>query len=98
MKINLVKLTLSQLLLQGTHLGYTRKFLHRQVKPYLLGFKGDFTFFNLQFVHLQLRLALHAVIKTVSLRQKILVVNHSEYMGNLLPILLIKRCFLVEGP
>lgn len=98
MKLNLVKLTLNQLLLQGIHLGYTKNFLHRQVKPYLLGFKGSFTVFNLKFVHLQFRLTLHAVIKIVSLRQKVLVVNHSEYMGNLLPILLIKRCFLLEGP
>ena len=98
MKLNLVKLTLNQLLLQGAHLGYTKNFLHRQVKPYLLGLKGEFTLFNLKFVHLQFRLSLHAVIKMVSLRQKILIVNHSEYMGTLLPLLLMKRCFLAEGP
>ena len=98
MKLNIIKLTIDQLLVSGTHLGYIKKFLNRQLKPYLLGFKGPFNIFNIKYIHLQLRLLMHLIINVISLRQKILIVNHYKEIGNLLPFLTIKRSFFLEGP
>lgn len=97
MKLNIIKLTLTQLLLYGTHMGYIRKFLNRDLKPYLLGFKGKFDIFNLKYTYLQLKLLLHVVINMVSLRQKLLIVNNQPEMGTLLPLINFKRCFFVDG-
>lgn len=98
MKLNIIKLTLNQLLGSGIQLGYIRKFLNRQLKPYLLGFKGPFNIFNLKYVHLQVRLLMHLIISVISIRQKILIVNHYKEIGNLLPFLQVKRSFYLEGP
>ena len=97
MKLNIIKLTLTQLLLYGLHMGYIRKFLNRHIKPYLLGFKGDFDIFNLKYAYLQLKLLLHLVVNIVSLRQKLLIVNNHPEMGSLLPLVNFKRCFFVDG-
>ena len=98
MKLNIIKLTLNQLLLYGVHMGYIRKFLNRHIKPYLLGFKGKFDIFNLKYTHLQLKLLLHLIVNVISLRQKILIVNNYPEMGSLLPLVNFKRCFFLDGP
>jgi ribosomal protein S2 len=97
MKLNLIKLTLNQLLQSGAHLGQPHRFLHRQIKPYLLGFKSKFSILNMKYTQLQLKLLLHIIINTVSLRQKVLVVNHYKEIGSFLPLLKLKRCFITEG-
>ena len=98
MKFNIIKLTINQLLISGIHLGYSKKFLNRQLKPYLAGFKGPFNIFNLKYIHLQLRLLMHLIINVVSVRQKILVVNHYQEIGSLQPFFKVKRSFLLQGP
>lgn len=97
MQLNLIKLTLNQLLQSGAHLGYTRRFLKGQVKPYLLGFKGELNIFNLKYVQNQLKTLLYIILNLVSSRLKILVVNHYPEMAILKPLLVLKRCFLLEG-
>ena len=97
MRFNLIKLTLTQLLQYGIHVGHPKTFSHRQLKPYLAGFKGKFTIFNLKHSKLQLKLICHAVTSLISLRQKILTVNHYSEMGNQLPLLNYRRIFFLEG-
>ena len=97
MKLNIIKLTLTQLLKYGAHLGYVRQFLNGQVKPYLLGFKGELNIFNLKYVQNQLKTLLQTLLNLIACRLKILVVNHYKESVVLQPFLSLKRCFILEG-
>lgn len=96
MTSNIVKLTLQQLLTYGVHLGYFKNFLHRDLKPYLLGFKGVIHIFNLKHIRLQLRLILQLVVNVVALRQYILLVNHEQAV-NIDRLPLVRRLQSVDG-
>ena len=54
MKLNLVKITIHELLRYGIHIGYSKQYLNSQIKPYLVGFRGQFNIFNLKPVKYQL--------------------------------------------
>lgn len=97
MQFNLIKITIQELLRYGLHIGYSRQYLNSQIKPYLVGFRGDFNIFNLKPVKYQLKALLHLITNLSSYRHSILVVNHYKEALSLNPILRTKRCFLVEG-
>ena len=52
MKLNLIKITIQYLLRYGIHIGYSKRYLNSQIKPYLVGFKGQFNIFNLTYFNL----------------------------------------------
>lgn len=96
MKINIIQLSLQQLLHYGIHIGSHRRQLHRDLKAYLLGFKNGINIFNPQFMHMQLRLLSHIIINVLSRRQKILIVNQESTAATLTKIN-PKRLFLIDG-
>jgi ribosomal protein S2 len=98
MKINLIKLTLNQLLISGTHLGDIKKLLNGKMKSYLLGFKGKLNIFDIKYSHLQLKMVLYSISNLVALRQQILLINH-HYDSMKLPTMsgIQKFCFFLEG-
>lgn len=96
-QFNLIKITLQQLVKYGAHQGYLRCYLNGQLKPYFLGFKGQIIFFNLLYAAIQFKFISIIISELVSLRHKILLVNHYQEEFNLLKSMWIKRCFLLEG-
>ena len=97
MKLNLVKITITELLRYGVHIGYNKQYLNTQIKPYLVGFRGQFNIFNLKPIKYQLKNLLGLVTTLASRRQSLLIINHykeSLYLSNTFKI---KRCFIVEG-
>jgi len=79
--LNITKITIKRLLLRGLHVGQEKRFLHRTLKPYLLGLKGGFTYFHPRHLRLQLKLMLHAVYNLTALRQRVFLVNHYDELG-----------------
>lgn len=79
--LNITKITVERLLLRGLHVGQEKRFLHRSLKPYLLGLKGGFTYFHPRYLQLQLKLMLHAVYNLTALRQRIFITNHYDEFG-----------------
>lgn len=98
MKLNLVKITTQELLRYGIHIGYNKQYLNSQIKPYLVGFRGQFNIFNLKPVKYQLKALLYLITNLSSWRQSILVVNHYKESLSLRKCLIkSKRGYLVEG-
>ena len=94
---NVIKITLSQLFSYGVHIGYLKKFLSGQVQPYLFGKKNNFVFFNIKYAYSQWKLVLHIIFNLISLRQKILIVNHFHEVIDLSVFLTVKRCYILNG-
>jgi len=97
MELNVVKLTIKQMLKYGVHMGYSKRYLNSQIKPYLLGFKNQFNIFNLKPVKYQLKSVVYLITEIIAKRQSILIVNHYKEALSLKNLLTLKRCFLLEG-
>ena len=98
MKLNLVKITIHELLRYGIHIGYSKQYLNSQIKPYLVGFRGQFNIFNLKPVKYQFKALLHFITNIASWRQSLLMINHYKESLSLYKVFKSqKRCYLVEG-
>ncbi len=97
MKLNLVKITIKELLRYGVHIGYSKQYLNTQIKPYLIGFRSQFNIFNLKPVKYQLKTLLYLITSLAVKRQSLLIVNHYKESLSLSNNFKIKRCFIVEG-
>ena len=97
MKLNLVKITITELLRYGVHIGYSKQYLNTQIKPYLVGFRGQFNIFNLKPIKYQLKNLLGLVTTLASNRQSLLIINHYKESLSLSNTFQIKRCFIIEG-
>ena len=97
MRLNLIKITIQELLKYGIHVGYSRQYLNSQIKPYLIGFRGQFNIFNLKPVKYQIRALLFVIKSLASLRQSILIINHYKESLPLSKAFPEKYCFLLEG-
>ncbi len=97
MKLNVGKITIKQMLIYGVHRGYSKRYLNSQIKPYLLGFKNQFTIFNLKPIKYQLKSIIYLITEIIAKRQVILIVNHYKEALSLKNSLTFKRCFLLEG-
>ena len=97
MKLNLIRITNQELLKYGIHMGYSKQYLNSQIKPYLIGFRGQFNIFNLKPVKYQLKSLLYFITNITSKRQTILMINHYKESLSLLKSFKKESCFVVEG-
>jgi len=98
MNKGIIKLTLKQLLDCGAQQGYARQLFSNHIKPYLIGYKGTVSIFDLSNAHLQLKSVLRVIMHLASKRQNILVVNHFHEEYNLYKFNhILKGCVLLEG-
>lgn len=77
--MNIIKLTLNQLLLSNVHIGNTFRFLNVKIKPFLLGKKNNVYVLNVSFTFIQLKLIVSFVINLISCRQKLLIIKDRDY-------------------
>ena len=79
--MNIIKLTLNQLLLSNVHVGNISKFLNVKIKPFLLGKKNNTYILNVSFTSIQLKLLINVLINLISFRQKFLIVKDRDYFN-----------------
>ena len=75
MNLNVIKLTIDQLIKSGVHLGYTRWFLNSKMKPYLVGYKNSMIFINLYYTNIQLKMFINYLYNIIAFRHKVLIIK-----------------------
>ena len=97
MKLNLIKITIKELLRYGVHIGYSKQYLNNQIKPYLVGFRGQFNIFNVKPIKYQLKTLLYLITNLAAKRQSLLLINHYKESLSLSNTFRMKRCYVLEG-
>lgn len=90
-----LKLSMHQMLLSNIHLGHTRKFLNINIKPYLLGRRGNIYIMNLGYTLQQFKVIFLFIINLLSLRQKILIVKDRDFF-EFKKLVIIKNTFFYD--
>lgn len=93
--MNIIKLTLNQLLLSNVHVGNISKFLNVKIKPFLLGKKNNTYILNISFTSIQLKLFINILINLISFRQKLLIVKDRDYF-NFSSLLKLKNIYYYD--
>lgn len=93
--MNIIKLTLNQLLLSNVHVGNISKFLNVKIKPFLLGKKNNTYILNISSTSIQLKLFINILINLISFRQKLLIVKDRDYF-NFSSLLKLKNIYYYD--
>jgi len=93
--MNIIKLTLNQLLLSNVHVGNISKFLNVKIKPFLLGKKNNTYILNISSTSTQLKLFINILINLISFRQKLLIVKDRDYF-NFSSLLKLKNIYYYD--
>lgn len=95
MKLKTIKI--KKLILEQFCTGFLFKKIHSRLKPYLLGWKENFVFYNAKLGSAQMQIALSIIIKVISKKNTILVINNHQKTISIKNLLNVRSCFVSEG-
>ena len=85
MSLFIIKLSLTQLVSSGAHLGHNYWVTNNNIKPFLIGYKNSLSFINIYYTNLQLKLLINCIYNLVKTRQNIYILKDFGFT-NLSPI------------